>query len=82
MVNEPLNEIWSRKRKPLANSLYFRFAPVWALVAVAASDTFTLRLTAGMLVTEATGTDESKSPKRVSCAGHHGNGGSGICGAA
>jgi len=51
MVNEPLNEIWSRKRKPLANSLYFRFTPVWALVAVAASDTFTLRLAAVMLVT-------------------------------
>ena len=52
MVNEPLNEIWSRKRKPLANSLYVRFAPVWALVAVAASDTFTLRLAAVMLVPE------------------------------
>jgi len=55
MVNEPLNEIWSRKRKPLANSLYVRFAPVWALVAVAASDTFTLPLATVMLAIETRG---------------------------
>ena len=44
-------------------------------------DTFTLRLTAGMLVTEAMGTDESTSPTRVSGACHHGTCGSGRCGA-
>ena len=44
---------------------------------VAACHTFTLRLTAVMLVMEARGTDESISPKRVPCARHHGTGGSG-----
>ena len=43
----------------------------------AAPATFTLRLTAVMLVMEARGADESNSPKRVSGAGHHGTRGSG-----
>ncbi len=45
------------------------------------ADTFTLRLTAVMLVTETGQTDESNSPKRVPCAYHHaGVRGSGKCG--
>ena len=72
----------AHQTKPGHPSWQFRFAPVWAFVATTVDATFTLRLTAVMLVTEATGANESNSPKRVSGAGHHGTSGSGTCGAA